>query len=264
MIPMSVRLAHIEVFPIKSLDGVSVSEARVLDSGCLQHDRGFAMFDRDGRVINGKRTPLVHQLQATFDHDVTKVTFTDRRDGLSQTFTLAEDRAAIECFLSEQFAIPVTLRNDPVRGFPDDTDAPGPTVISIETLREAGEWFGLDVDNSRRRFRANLALEGGGPFWEDRLFGPPGEPVLFRIGDVLFFGTNPCARCVVPSRDPVSGEQRSGFAKIFAERRRSMLPDWADRDVFDHFYRLAVNTRLYSKSNEGLLRVGDPVEIVNG
>lgn len=261
---MPIRLARIEIFPIKSLDGMIVEEARVLDAGCLEHDRRFAMFDREGKVINGKRTPLVHLLQAAFDPGVTHVTFTDRRDGRTAVFSLAEDRSAIEVFLAEHFAMPLTLREDPSRSFPDDTDASGPTVISTETLREAGGWFGLDLENSRRRFRANLTLTGGGPFWEDRLFGPPGEPVLFRIGDVLLFGTNPCARCVVPSRDPDSGEQNRGFQKSFADKRRESLPDWADRDAFDHFYRLAVNTRLYSKTGEGLLRVGDPVEIVNG
>ncbi len=217
-----------------------------------------------GRVINGKRTPLVHQLEATYDDNVTHVTLTDRRDRRKETFSLAADRGTLERYLSNHFSMPVTLREDATRGFPDDTDASGPTVISAETLREVGEWFGFDVENSRRRFRANLTLEGGGPFWEDRLFGPPGEPVLFRIGEILFFGTNPCARCVVPSRDPVSGQQGTGFAKQFSEHRRDSLPMWSDRDVFDHFYRLAVNTRLYSNSKERLLRVGDLVEIVNG
>lgn len=261
---MSVRLSRIDIFPIKSLDGVSVAEARVLDAGCLEHDRRFAMFDADGRIINGKRTPVVHQLQTTFDSDITRVTFTDRGDGRSAMFSLAEERDAIERFLADHFAMPVSLREDRLRGFPDDTDASGPTIISAETLREAGEWFGIDLEDSRRRFRANLTLEGGEPFWEDRLFGPPSEPVLFRVGENLLFGTNACARCVVPSRDPDSGAQRTGFAKIFVEKRRDSLPKWADADAFDHFYRLAVNTRLYSKSTQGLLRVDDPVEIVNG
>ena len=59
-------------------------------------------------------------------------------------------------------------------------------------------------------------------------------------------GTNPCQRCVVPTRDSLTGAASSGFATEFARRRAATLPPWADRRRFDHFYRLTVNTRLAS------------------
>lgn len=260
---MTILLAGIDLFPIKSLDPMSVESARVLPSGCLANDRRFALFDADGKVVNGKRTPLVHALQTSFDETVGRVTVTDRRDGRDGTFSFAEDRPAIELRLSEHFGFPVTLREDRAAGFPDDTLASGPTAIARETLETVADWFELSFEDVRRRFRANLTLEGGGPFWDDRLFGPPGEPITFRIGDVLLFGTNPCARCVVPSRDPETAAATLGFAKAFAQRRRELLPAWADPDAFDHFYRLAVNTRLFAPAGWGVLRVGDRVDLTN-
>ena len=62
----------------------------------------------------------------------------------------------------------MTLRENAVEGFPDDTIASGPTVIGAESLATVADWFGLSPDDARRRFRANLTIEGGGAFWEDR------------------------------------------------------------------------------------------------
>jgi hypothetical protein len=259
---MAVRLARIDLFPIKSFDSVSVESARVLPWGGIEQDRRFALVDAQGKFINGKRTPLVHALRLSFDERFERVTIAGRCNGRKESFSLADDRPAIESRLSEHFGMAVMLREDAAGGFPDDTLASGPTVIAAETLATVADWFGLSAENARQRFRANLTIEGGGPFWDDRLFGPPGQPVAFRIGELMFFGTNPCARCVVPSRDPETAEQVPNFAKAFALRRRESLPPWADPDAFDHHFRLAVNTRLYAPAEGSVIRVGDTVELL--
>ncbi len=64
---MSAVLGRITIFPIKSLDGVDVLEARVLASGALEHDRQFALIDAEGRFVNGKRTEAVHRVRAEYD-----------------------------------------------------------------------------------------------------------------------------------------------------------------------------------------------------
>ncbi|HEX6986778.1 MAG TPA: MOSC N-terminal beta barrel domain-containing protein, partial [Planctomycetaceae bacterium] len=153
---MSVRLVRIDLFPIKSFDPVSVGAVRVLPSGSLENDRRFAVFDRAGRFVNGKRTPLVHALRTSFDDAFEEVTIADRRGGRSETFPLADGRPAIEARLSEHFGEPVTFCEDARTGFPDDTIASGPTVIAAETLAVVADWFGLTFDDARRRFRANL------------------------------------------------------------------------------------------------------------
>ena len=55
------------VHPIKSLDRVAVSEAVVFPGGGLQHDREFALFDSNGRWINGKRDPRIHLIRSEYD-----------------------------------------------------------------------------------------------------------------------------------------------------------------------------------------------------
>ena len=63
----------------------------------------------------------------------------------------------------------------------------------------------------------------------------------------------------MPSRDPRTGEPRLGFQKAFAEHRRAGLSPAVDPAPFDHFYRLAVNTRLAPPSRGGAIRVGDAI-----
>jgi len=81
--------------------------------------------------------------------------------------------------------------------------------------------------------------------------------VRFKIGEVRFEGSNPCARCPVPPRNPRTGEDLIGFQKKFTDMRRSQLPHTSPRERFDHFYRLATNTRVASTEQGKVLRVGD-------
>jgi hypothetical protein len=180
----------------------------------------------------------------------------------SHAFHVDDQRPQLARWLSDYFETPLDVVEDAAGGFPDDTDFPGPTVISVATLAEVARWFeGVTLDGARGRFRANLEIDGVEPFWEDRLVSDEGRAVRFRIGEVELLGMNPCQRCPVPSRDPLTGETISGFARRFAERRAETLPSWAPRSRYDHFYRLAVNTRAVS-AQPRTLRVGDEVTIL--
>lgn len=234
------RLAGIYVFPVKSLNAVPLPEVRIV-AGALENDRRFAIFDDEGRVINGKRTSRVHSVVVPDDVEAS--------------------RAAFERDLSGHFFCKVHLQENARGGFPDDPTASGPTIVSTATLMEVASWFpGLSLEGVRSRFRANLEIDGVPPFWEDRLFGERETTVRFGIGPVTFEGVNPCQRCVVPTRDQVTGEVTPDFQRIFRERREETLPSWSARSRFNHFYRLAVNTRIPPSEDGKSLRVGDPIE----
>ncbi|HTV75357.1 MAG TPA: hypothetical protein VMD57_00045, partial [Candidatus Baltobacteraceae bacterium] len=154
----------------------------------------------------------------------------------------------------------VTLRREEQKGFPDDRAAFGPTITSEASLLEIQKWFPeLTLESLRRRFRANLELADGEPFCEDRLFGAPDELKPFQIGEVNFLGHNPCQRCVVPTRDPDSGQAVTDFQKKFMELRKKFLPEWANAQRFNHYYRFAVNTSIPPGETGKSLRVGDAV-----
>ncbi|MGL6339363.1 MAG: MOSC domain-containing protein, partial [Waterburya sp.] len=87
------------------------------------------------------------------------------------------------------------------------------------------------------------------------------QTVKFSIGEVEFMGVNPCQRCVVITRDPQTGEPYPQFQKIFITQRKQNLPEWTERSRFNHFYRLAVNTRLAPTEAGKVIKIGDLVKI---
>jgi uncharacterized protein YcbX len=254
-------LANIRLHPIKSLDPVWVPEARIGPSGGLEHDRAWALFSVDGKWVNGKRTPLIHHIRASYSSDLRCVTLsvpTDRRKIPARTFPFPNGHADAAEWFSVFFEQQILVRYSP-DGFPDDTIANGPTIMSTASLQAVCEWFpGLEVNDVRERFRATLEIQGVPAFWEDQLFGEDERSVVrFRIGEVHFEGSNPCARCPVPPRDPRTGEILEGFQKRFTQLRSATLPEWSPRDRFDHFYRLSTNTRVASSESGKLLRAKD-------
>jgi hypothetical protein len=258
-------LSRIEIFPIKSLDGMVVETATVLTRGALKGDRQYAIVDPQGKWVNGKTNAAIHRLRNTYSADLSTVTlWVQDQPESAVTFNLAGDRTGLEQWLGDYFKIPVRLEVNPEMGFPDDPVSPGPTVITTATLEAIAQWFpGMGLAEARRRFRTNLELADAPAFWEDQLYGKEGEVISFRIGAVQFFGINPCQRCIVPTRNSWNGAAAAGFQKTFVQQRRSTLPGWVERSRFNHYYRLAVNTRLGEEgSNENLLlQLGDLIHL---
>jgi len=256
-------LERIILYPIKSLDGVSVPEARITQGGILEFDRIHAIVDEAGAYVNGKRTPRVQLLRSEFSPDFQEIRIGTTDDSTRHSFSLREP-AALNSWLSEFFGFAAKLTTEDKSGFPDDRGAPGPTITSKASLEEVTGWYdGLSLESARRRFRSNLELGGVGPFWEDHLYGKPGELKPFQIGGVQFCGHNPCQRCVVPVRDPDRAEPIPNFQKVFMERRRTLLPPWAEKERFNHYYRFAINTSVPATEAGKLLRVGDPIQLAS-
>lgn len=260
------RLARILIYPVKSLPGVRVEQATLTACGALVHDREYRLRGANG-IVNGKRNARIHQLPAACAIDDGKVRVTLGSGGAAQSFVLGEagdaQHSQLEARLTAFFGEAVHIDRDTQGGFPDDPDAPGPTVVADASLAAAASWYpGQTADDMRRRFRANLEFADCPAFWEDRLFGSPGKTVAFRIGDAQLIGTNPCQRCVVPTRDPSSGSELTAFQRTFVQQRRASLPPWANRERFDFCYRFATNTRGGGDTAGKIIRVGDPVDLL--
>lgn len=254
------QLGRITIFPVKSLDGVSLETASVTSGGILHNDRIYAIHGADGKLVNGKRTARVHELRCEFDPQIREIRLWQNQQSPAQ-FQL-DDPAPLEKWLGEFFGFAVALRHESQKGFPDDREAFGPTITSEASLLAVQSWFPeLTLESVRRRFRTNLELTGGEPFCEDRLFGAPDELKPFQIGAVKFFGHNPCQRCVVPTREPDTGQAVTAFQKKFMEQRKQFLPAWANAQRFNHFYRFAVNTSISPAEAGKNLRVGDAVGV---
>jgi uncharacterized protein len=263
---MTATLSRITVFPIKSLDGIEITAAEVLASGALANDRRFALIDSEGKFVNAKWMAAIHRIRAEYDFRAMTVRLSNASSASNTEvaqFSLLDHHSELSNWLSAELGIACRFLENATGGFPDDTVAPGPTLISTATLREVASWFpGMTLDETRRRFRANLEIDGVEPFWEDRLIGPPGVEVPFSIGEVRWLGITACQRCVVPTRVSETGDPTPKFQKTLAAGREASLPTWAARERFDHFYRLAVNTRLACANESNVVRVGDTLQLV--
>jgi uncharacterized protein YcbX len=305
-------LDRITIFPVKSLDGLDVDACRVLPAGGLANDRRWQLVDMEGRVVNAKRTALLHAIRAEFDLAGPGERGLD--DGVTgrNLVHLSVDPAAAAAgaipgvgrlvglepasfplipgsdgpcgWLADALGMGVLLLERADGGFPDDRDAAGPTLVSTATLSEVARWFGLDLDEARRRFRANLEIGCCEAFWEDALASParpelqpslldlppdlpadpyaelpPPEPRQFSIGEAMFRATNVCRRCVVPTRDSRTGAVTERFRDAFEARRGRGLPADVDASHWGPMYRLGVNTRLAGP--EGRLTVSQILRV---
>lgn len=276
------RLARIDLHPIKSLDPVALHESRIGPSGGLEHDRAWSLFSADGRTMNGKRTAAIHRIRSSFAPDFSSVSLgvPGGRCMISAaipgaapsmsvieippaTFAFPRGHDAAAAWFSEYFQQDIVVRYSP-DGYPDDTEANGPTIVSTASLEAVSEWFPeIPLAEARRRFRTSLELDGVPAFWEDRLFGEnKGTIVRFRIGEVEFEGSNPCKRCPVPPRNPVTGEDLIGFQQRFMAQRQANLPAWSSAGRFDHYYRFTTNTRVAVAEAGKTLRVGDALRFL--
>lgn len=259
----SPRLIRIAIYPIKSLDGISVTQATILESGALKRDREFAFLDEKGDFVNSKRNAKVHLLRTYFDEELNSMTLQVQGTEQKARFSLDKEKYELESWLSDYFGFPVTLKQNTLTGFPDDLNAKGATIISTATIEEVATWYpGVSVEEMRSRLRANLEIDGVPAFWEDCLFAQAGQYVRFTVGDVLFEGINPCQRCVVPTRDTKTGEATVNFQKTFINKRREMLTSWTVAARFNHYYRLAVNTNVPASEAGKVVRVGDAIKIL--
>ena len=262
-------LTQIIIYPIKSLDGKIVDRAKISPGGALKFDRRWAIVDERGKIVNAKRTAKIQQLRSKYDFVATSepeqrllIRLHIAGDTNTYTFCLTTELVELARWLSEFFGFSVSLLENAVTGFPDDLDAYGPTIVSTATLETICDWFpDLDLTEVRRRFRTNLELSGVPAFWEDRLFGAPGEVRDFQLGNVQFHGINPCQRCIVPTRNSLTGRLSFKFQQIFTEQRQRTFPAEVNKLRFNHFYRLAVNTQIPLSEVGKFLNTGDALII---
>jgi len=260
---------NIWIYPVKGFSPMQVDSVSINDGGTLEGDREYALLDPDedaiiedrhdsvGKTYNGKEISHVHEVTSSFDPETHELTVERDSAAETRTFDLTTDRSAASAWFSEFVGEDVALRH---RSPPSFIDRPklGPSVVSTGTLEELASWFDeMTVEGARRRLRPNVEVTDVPAFWEDKFLGD--DPSGFEIGGAWFEGAEACARCVVPSRDPDTGEPIEEFQRRFAERREATLPEWADRDAFEHFFTIMLITDVPERDYGSTIAVGDEI-----
>jgi len=254
------RVETLTVHPVKALSQIEVEKARITEGGVLENDRLYALIKPDGETINGIELSAVHDIDAGFDFGRERLTV-ETTDGDSREFDLREDRAAATEWFGDYFDLPVTIERDRTDGFVSRPEA-GPSVISTATLEEVASWFDdMTPTELRRRIRVNVEVSGVPAFWEDRFVGV--DAPAFEVGGVRFDGVEPCGRCVIPQRDPDTGDRTPEFRSTLVKRREETFPNFADRDAFDHMFTLMLIAGVPESDRGETIRVGDEVHVVD-
>ncbi|MBK7241153.1 MAG: MOSC domain-containing protein [Flavobacteriales bacterium] len=247
---MTLALASIHIYPIKSLGGYSVERAQVTPRG-LEHDRRWMLIDPNGRFLSQREHGELACLHVSPTTDGMRVVDIRNSDeliipwGLDHGETLRATiwNDAVDALLAPQ-EINDWFNERSLPGIrlvymPDSTVRPtdpnfaiGQTslsdgfpflIISQVSLDDLNQRIRSDGHPSQipmERFRPNLVLEGGEPFQED-------DWSTIRIGETRFELVKRCARCVITTTDQRTGRRANEPLRTLATYRKRVTPEGA-------------------------------------
>ncbi|PWS28765.1 MOSC domain-containing protein [Pedobacter yonginense] len=261
-------LSEINIYPIKSLGGISVQSAFIEDKG-LQYDRRWMLVDEDGEFITQRKHFQLSLLQVQILNNVLTVSHkTDANQNISfdleaQTGSSIpvkiwdDDSTGIEVSheVSEWFSHFMNMKVKLVRMPIDEkrlVETPFATNNEVVSFADGYPTLligqsALDGLNEKLaepilmdRFRPNLVFTGGAAHIEDQF-------EVFKIGKVEFKAVKPCSRCVLITINQQTGNKGQEPLKTLANYRN-------------------VNNKIMFGQNllhkgSGLISVGDEIHI---
>jgi uncharacterized protein len=188
-------------YPVKSMAGERLESCFVAEVG-LEGDRRWALVDgtpnRAGKPLTVREAELLLTYRARLADDSALVV-TPGGDSRRLDDRLVADLAA-------ETSRPLTLREGAGLNF-DDSPV---LVVNLATVAAFELSAGVEVD--RRRFRANLYLEGLEPEEELRWLGR-----RIRAGEAELEVVSRCERCVVITRDPDTTQASPELLRVLTE-----------------------------------------------
>jgi len=273
---MDVRIAELNLFPVKGCRGISLRQATLAATGLQSDgvgDREWVVVDAEGEflsqrehpkmaLIETKLTPsslllkapgmLLLEVPLDSEGDVVTVRVWDDRVSAVTQGEIAD------AWLGSFLGVPARLMRFDYQGtrlaahrYTGKDDAPFkfadafPLLVtsnaSLAALNARLQRQG-DAAVAMSRFRSNIVLDGPPAFEEDYF-------KLLRIGPVAIRPVKPCARCSVPGVDPATGEHSPVATDALAAMRAT--PDGV---------MFGVNA-IVAEGAGATLRVGDAVEV---
>ncbi len=235
-------VASLHRWPVKSLAGEDAG-ALLLDPRGVAGDRAHALYDTfkgEPRRLTVRQAPGMLRWRASYQDfpgdalapgAVPLPTVTDP-DGA----TYAWDDPALPAALADDLGRAVTLRRDEAL-MQDLNDSV--LVTTQATLDAVGAALGDDALDLRR-FRTNVHLV----LDDDAFAENDWEGRTLRVGDVALDLLHPCARCVIPTRDPETTTKDPNILKWLTAHRGGLF---------------GINARM---RGSGRIAVGDPVELL--
>lgn len=262
------KVSGLYIYPIKSLQGISLSEVEVLERG-FKHDRRWMLVDRNNGHVTQRTHPKLSQIEIRLHDENIMASHSGMPDqeipltlekGANIVVTVWNDQVqAIEApshinewfskiakedcklvFMSEETSRPVNPKHAVKKENVSFADGYPYLIIGQSSLDDLNSR--MEVALPMNRFRPNIVVEGSEPYAEDHWKD-------IQIGEVKFHVTHPCKRCVFTTIDQDTGKKGAEPLKTLATYRRE------GNDVI-----FGVNTLALEK---GQINVGDQVALVN-
>jgi uncharacterized protein YcbX len=267
---LSLTLSEINIYPVKSLGGISLATASITDRG-LQHDRRWLITDQQNQFITQRECKQLALLKPRFVNNgfeildsITNSRFTipfNIKDGNRERVKIWNDECVATHYSKEaddwlsdslETRCKLFFMGDQVNRKVNENYARNSEIVSFADgypFLIIGQ-SSLDDLNRRlkdalpmNRFRPNFVFTGGEPNEED-LFDE------FKIGDVLFRAVKPCERCVIPTIDQDTAEQSMEPTATLATYRK-----WNNKICFGQ--------NLLCDSSSGTVNVGDTLTVMS-
>jgi uncharacterized protein YcbX len=194
-------VAEIWRYPVKSMAGERLDSCRIDEMG-LEGDRRWALVDgtpnRAGKLFTNTQDARLMRYRARLAEELVEiVTPTGETRPLDHSLVAA---------LGVETSRPLTLRDAAGINF-DDSPV---LVVNLASVAAFERSAGVHVD--RRRFRANLYIDGIEPEAEMRWLGR-----TIVAGDAELEVVKRCERCAVITRDPDTTEASPGLLRLLTE-----------------------------------------------
>jgi len=214
----SLQLSEIWIYPIKSLGGIRLSKAKVLEKG-LQYDRRWMLVDENGKFMTQRIFPamalfkltirdeqliIVHSRQSIVHSISVKPALTNPEEEVviwNDTVRACEVNTETSEWFSQVLGTKCRLvyfPEDNIRAVDKDfaekdenvslADAYPFLIIGEASLKDLNSRMKTPLPMNR--FRPNFVFSGGQPYEEDSW-------KEFTIGSNKFLGVKPCARCTI-------------------------------------------------------------------
>lgn len=265
----TITLSEINIYPIKSLGGISLQEARVEERG-LQYDRRWMLVGRQNQCLTQRKYPQMALCKTALEPEGIRVSFPGMNDllipfapqtaekvqvtvwGDTCEAVVVHEKAntwfskvlALDCklvFMPDDTRRAVDKKYDPGENAVSFADGFPFLLISEASLADLNER--LEEPVLMNRFRPSLVVKNTEAFAEDKW-------KKLQIGAVLFQGVKLCGRCVMTTIDQTTAEKGAEPLKTLAG------------------YRTAGKKVLFGQSlvygqQGSIIRVGDEVQVVS-
>ncbi|MBN8820539.1 MULTISPECIES: MOSC N-terminal beta barrel domain-containing protein [unclassified Spirosoma] len=269
-------ISELYIYPIKSLGGIAVNEVVVEEKG-LRYDRRFMLVTPAGEFLTQRANPQMALMDVAIEGDALQVWHRQRPDDVLMLPLMVSDptESMLVTIWDSKDVPAVTVSPEADTWFTNVLGQPCRLVFMPETTHRAVDTeyalnddavsfadgypylligqSSLDYLNTRlatpmsmRRFRPNFIVNGSLPNEEDSW-------AEFRIGNLNFYGVKPCARCVLTTIDPETGEQGKEPLRTLATYRQ-----WKHKLLFGQ--NMLVKST--GAAVVGTVRVGQSVEVI--